>query len=136
MPRTAKTSSPITSEPTASPATPSKPRKVAKSAPSSRPSAAKRTKAELLESLVNPVAKIVPGYGLVSITMKDGSNHTGALFKEDKTAVSLRLADSTEKKLPRAQITMQTPPVSMMPTHARHPHPTRGFVTSSPTSAA
>jgi putative membrane-bound dehydrogenase-like protein len=74
-----------------------------------------RTKAELLESLVNPVAKIVPGYGLVSITMKDGSNHAGALFKEDKTAVTLRLADSTEKKLPRAQITMQTPPVSMMP---------------------
>jgi putative membrane-bound dehydrogenase-like protein len=74
-----------------------------------------RTKAELLESLVNPVAKIVPGYGLVSITMKDGSNHAGALFKEDKTAVTLRLADGTEKKLPRAQITMQTPPVSMMP---------------------
>lgn len=74
-----------------------------------------RTKAELLESLVNPVAKIVPGYGLVSITMKDGSNHAGALFKEDKTAVTLRLADGAEKKLPRAQITMQTPPVSMMP---------------------
>jgi putative membrane-bound dehydrogenase-like protein len=74
-----------------------------------------RTKAELLESLVNPVAKIVPGYGLVSITMKDGSNHAGALFKEDKTAVTLRLADGTEKKLARAQITMQTPPVSMMP---------------------
>ena len=74
-----------------------------------------RTKAELLESLVNPVAKIVPGYGLVSTTMKDGSNHAGALFKEDKTAVTLRLADGTEKKLARAQITMQTPPVSMMP---------------------
>lgn len=74
-----------------------------------------RTKAELLESLVNPVAKIVPGYGLVSITMKDGSNLAGGLFKEDKTAVTLRLADGTEKKLTRAQISMQTPPVSMMP---------------------
>ena len=74
-----------------------------------------RTKAELLESLVNPVAKIVPGYGLVSITMKDGSNLAGGLFKEDKAAITLRLADGTEKKLLRAQITMQTPPVSMMP---------------------
>ncbi len=74
-----------------------------------------RTKAELLESLVNPVAKIVPGYGLVSITMNNGSNLAGGLFKEDKTSVTLRLADGTEKKLPRAQITMQTPPVSMMP---------------------
>jgi putative membrane-bound dehydrogenase-like protein len=76
---------------------------------------AQRTKAELLESLINPVAKIVPGYGLVSITMKDGSNLAGGLFKEDKTTVTLRLADGTEKKLPRGQITMQTPPVSMMP---------------------
>lgn len=74
-----------------------------------------RTKAELLESLLNPVAKIVPGYGLVSVTMKDGANHAGALYKEDKTSITLRLADGSEKKLPRAQITMQTPPVSMMP---------------------
>jgi putative membrane-bound dehydrogenase-like protein len=74
-----------------------------------------RSKAELLESLLNPVAKIVPGYGLVSVTLKDGTNHAGALYKEDKTTLTLRLADGTEKKLPRAQITMQTPPVSMMP---------------------
>ncbi len=74
-----------------------------------------RTRAELLESLVNPVAKIVPGYGLVSITMKDGSNLAGGLLKEDKATVTLRLADGTEKKIPRAQISMQTPPISMMP---------------------
>lgn len=74
-----------------------------------------RTRAELLESLVNPVAKIAPGYGLVSVTLKDGSNLAGALYKEDKTTLTLRLADGTEKKLPRAQIAMQTPPVSMMP---------------------
>lgn len=74
-----------------------------------------RTPVELLESLVNPVAKIVPGYGLVSITLKDGSNIAGALAKEDKTTVTIRLADGTEKKVQRAQVTMQTPPVSMMP---------------------
>ena len=33
---------------------------------------AQRSRAELLESLVNPVAKIAPGYGLVSVTLKDG----------------------------------------------------------------
>lgn len=74
-----------------------------------------RSRVELLESLINPVAKIVAGYGLVSVTMKDGSNHAGALAKEDKASVTLRLADGSEKKLPRSQITMQTPPVSMMP---------------------
>jgi len=74
-----------------------------------------RTRAELLESLVNPIAKIAPGYGLVSITLKDGSNLAGALDKEDKTTVTLRLGDGTQKKVPRPEIAMQTPPVSMMP---------------------
>lgn len=74
-----------------------------------------RSKADLLESLVNPVAKIAPGYGLVSVSLKDGSNIAGALYQEDKTSVTIRLADGTEKKLPRSQIAMQTPPVSMMP---------------------
>lgn len=83
--------------------------------PSLRIIGGQRSRAELLESLVNPVAKIVPGYGLVSVTMKDGGSHAGALFKEDKSSITLRLADGTEKKLPRAQVTMQTPPVSMMP---------------------
>ena len=74
-----------------------------------------RSRSELLESLLNPVAKIVPGYGFVSVTLKDGSSLAGALAKEDKTAVTLRLADGTEKKLTRTEIAMQTPPVSMMP---------------------
>ncbi|MCX6854478.1 MAG: c-type cytochrome, partial [Verrucomicrobia bacterium] len=74
-----------------------------------------RTRAELLESLVNPIAKIAPGYGLVSITLKDGSNLAGALYKEDKASVTLRLGDGSEKKVSRPDITMQTPPVSMMP---------------------
>lgn len=74
-----------------------------------------RSKAELLESLVNPVAKIAPGYGLVSVTLKDGTNLSGALAKEEKTTVTIRLADGSDRKLPREQISMQTPPISMMP---------------------
>ncbi len=74
-----------------------------------------RTRADLLESLLNPVAKIVPGYGLVSITLKDGTNLAGALYKEDATSITLRQADGTEKKLARDQITLQTPPISVMP---------------------
>lgn len=76
---------------------------------------AQRSKAELLESVVNPVAKIAPGYGLVSVTMKDGANLAGALAKEDKTSVTIRQADGAEKKLDRNLIAMQTPPISMMP---------------------
>ncbi|HEY1082684.1 MAG TPA: PVC-type heme-binding CxxCH protein [Prosthecobacter sp.] len=74
-----------------------------------------RSKAELLESLVNPVAKIAPGYGMVSVTLKDGTNIAGALAKEDKASITVRLADGTEKKLARTEVAMQTPPISMMP---------------------
>jgi putative membrane-bound dehydrogenase-like protein len=74
-----------------------------------------RTRAQLLESLVNPVAQIVPGYGLVSITLKDGSNIAGGLVKEDKKAVTVRLATGQEQAVPKAEITLQTPPVSVMP---------------------
>lgn len=74
-----------------------------------------RSKENLLESLVNPVAEIAPGYGMVSVTLKDGSNLAGTLSKEEKSSITIRLGDGTEKKLPRSQIAMQTPPISMMP---------------------
>jgi quinoprotein glucose dehydrogenase len=74
-----------------------------------------RSKADLLESLVNPVAKIAPGYGMVSVTLKDGGNLAGTLMKEDKDSLTVRLADGSEKKLLRTQVAMQTPPISMMP---------------------
>jgi len=74
-----------------------------------------RTRAELLESLVNPVAKIASGYGFVSVSLKDGKSIAGALSQEDKSAITLRLADGTTKEIPREEIAMQTPPVSMMP---------------------
>lgn len=74
-----------------------------------------RTRAELLESIVNPVAKIASGFGLVSVYLKDGSNLSGMLLEEDKSAITLRMADGSQKKLDRDDINMQTPPVSMMP---------------------
>jgi quinoprotein glucose dehydrogenase len=83
--------------------------------PSLKTIGSQRTKENLLESLVNPVAQIAPGYGLVSVTLKDGTNLAGGLSKEDRSSITIRLADGTEKKLLRNQISMQTPPISMMP---------------------
>ncbi|HYF35792.1 MAG TPA: PVC-type heme-binding CxxCH protein [Prosthecobacter sp.] len=74
-----------------------------------------RTRAALLESLVNPVAQIVPGYGLISVTLKDGSNLAGGLLKQDKKSLTLRMADGATKTVLRTDITFQTPPVSVMP---------------------
>ncbi|HRJ08465.1 MAG TPA: c-type cytochrome [Prosthecobacter sp.] len=74
-----------------------------------------RARAELLESLVNPVAQIAEGYGLVSLTLKDGGSHAGSLVSESDKAVRLRLPDGALKEIPREIILAQTPPVSVMP---------------------
>lgn len=76
---------------------------------------AQRDRAHLLESLVNPVAHITEGYGLVSLTLKDGSSHAGGLVSQTDKAVRIRLPDGALKELPRASIATQTPPVSVMP---------------------
>ena len=69
----------------------------------------------LLDSLLNPAATVAPGYGLVSVTLKDGKNLSGTLDKEDPKQVRLRMADASIKTIPRAQIATMTPPMSIMP---------------------
>jgi putative heme-binding domain-containing protein len=69
----------------------------------------------LLESLLNPLAVVAPGYGLVSITLKNGKSLSGALDKEDATQIILRSPDGKTQKVPRDQIATSTPPISVMP---------------------
>lgn len=76
---------------------------------------AQRDRAYLLESLINPGAKIAPGYGLISIRLKNGADVAGSLAKEEPGAVSVKLADGALKEVQRDQIATQTPPVSVMP---------------------
>ena len=72
-------------------------------------------RAALLESLLNPAAKIATGFGLVSVNLKDNSAVTGTLAKETPTAVTVRLFDGTMRTVPRADIANQAPSVSIMP---------------------
>ncbi|MCX6953376.1 MAG: hypothetical protein NTV51_14585, partial [Verrucomicrobia bacterium] len=72
-------------------------------------------RAYLLESLLDPAAKIAVGFGMVGVTLKDGTVVTGTLAKETPAAVTVRLFDGTMKTVPRADIANQTPPVSIMP---------------------
>ena len=74
-----------------------------------------KDRAYLLESLLNPIAKVAPGYGLVSITLKDGKNVSGGLEKEDEKQMVLRMADGKTQTIARDLIATATPPVSVMP---------------------
>jgi quinoprotein glucose dehydrogenase len=69
----------------------------------------------ILESLVLPQAKITPGFGVASATLKDGSTITGAPKAETPTALTLLLADGKESVIQKSSIVSQTPAVSPMP---------------------
>ena len=72
-------------------------------------------RAYLLESLLVPSAKIAIGYGLVGVTLKDGSVVSGTLARENAKTVTVRLFDGATRTLQRADIANQTAPVSIMP---------------------
>jgi putative heme-binding domain-containing protein len=83
--------------------------------PNLRAVGAQNPREYLLESLLDPAAKIAIGYGLVGITTRDGGQITGTLASETPKAVTVRLLDGTRKTVPRDQITHQTDPVTVMP---------------------
>jgi quinoprotein glucose dehydrogenase len=75
----------------------------------------------ILQSLVNPSAVLVPGYGITLLTLKNGESVGGTLLKEDAKAVILKLpnpekpAELMEREIPLADIATRQPPISAMP---------------------
>lgn len=70
----------------------------------------------LLDSIVNPGAHIAPGYGTVSLTLKDSTFVAGTLSKETKKNVTIADLTSGEKTTHlRTQIAEMTLPISTMP---------------------
>lgn len=70
----------------------------------------------LLESLVKPNAHIAPGYGMVSVTLKDGTIAAGNLHKENKKHVIISdLTSGKKTTYLRSKIAEVTRPISTMP---------------------
>jgi putative membrane-bound dehydrogenase-like protein len=74
-----------------------------------------RTPAELAESLVNPSAKIVPGFGLETLTLRSGEVLTGSVVSETKTTLRVRQTDGVLKDVPVPSVASRTQPLSIMP---------------------
>jgi putative membrane-bound dehydrogenase-like protein len=83
--------------------------------PTLRQIGAQRTKAEIAESLIEPSAKIVAGFGIESIVLKDGTSLAGSVVKESAKTLEVRLPDGKTQKLAVSAIASRTPPVSVMP---------------------
>ena len=69
----------------------------------------------LLESLVNPGAVVAMGFGVTTVTLQNGSVIAGTLLAENANTTTIKLADGTEQKIPRATIANRTPEMSAMP---------------------
>lgn len=69
----------------------------------------------ILESLLNPLATVAPGYGLITLTLKDGKTLSAILDKEDAKQIRLKLPDGKLQTVPLNQIASRTPPISVMP---------------------
>lgn len=69
----------------------------------------------ILESLVEPQAKITPGYGMMSVQTKAGVSVAGALKEETPETLTLILPDKTETSVKVSEIESRTTPMSTMP---------------------
>jgi len=70
----------------------------------------------ILESIVNPSAKLTPGYSPIAVTMDDGAIVSGMLMKETETEVVVRNMETEENTvLKRENIATLPPAMSTMP---------------------
>ncbi|MEA1785266.1 HEAT repeat domain-containing protein [Arenibacter sp. GZD96] len=70
---------------------------------------------QLLQALVEPSARLAPGYGTVSLTLTDGQNVTGILLEEHADELILKTAEAEPMEIPLGRIAKRTNLPSSMP---------------------
>lgn len=73
------------------------------------------TREQLLEALVEPSARLAPGYGTVSLTLKDGQTVTGLLAQETAEELTLKTTDAEPLRVPVGRIAKRENLPSSMP---------------------
>jgi putative heme-binding domain-containing protein len=72
---------------------------------------------QLLESLIDPSARIAPGFGVVSVTLTNGQRVDGVLREETDTALVLAVGESGQdtRRIARSEIAERSSAASAMP---------------------
>lgn len=73
------------------------------------------TRQEILQAMVDPTARLAPGYGVVTLTLKDGSEVFGKLDKESDKELVLITSDAEPLKIPLERIAKRKNIPSSMP---------------------
>ncbi|UTF59361.1 HEAT repeat domain-containing protein [Gilvimarinus sp. DA14] len=73
------------------------------------------TREQLLEAMVDPGARIAPGFGNTTVTLKDGSVVEGMFAAEADASITVKSSDGKEHTIARSDIAEQTFSPSGMP---------------------
>lgn len=77
--------------------------------------ATRLTRPQLLEALVNPSARLSPGYGMVTITGKDGKTISGILQEETTSTLKIKSGDDMPLVIAKDQVEKRVNAASSMP---------------------
>lgn len=77
------------------------------------------TREELLEALIEPSARLAPGYGSVNLTLTDGQNVTGVPIMENSKELLLRTSEAEPMRVPKGRIQKRENSISAMPAVGR-----------------
>jgi putative heme-binding domain-containing protein len=77
--------------------------------------AARLTREQLLESLINPSARIAPGFGTITVELKDGKKLSGILQEEKAGTVRLKIGSKPDTLIQANSISKKTYGASSMP---------------------
>jgi putative heme-binding domain-containing protein len=70
---------------------------------------------QILESLIEPSARLAPGYGNTTVTLKDGQVISGILEEETKDELILRTSDAEPMEIAISRIEKRENGLSAMP---------------------
>lgn len=77
--------------------------------------AARLSKEQLLEALIEPSARIAPGFGIVTVELNNGKSVAGILQDDRAEAIVLKVGDRPDTVINKSNITKQTGAPSSMP---------------------
>jgi putative heme-binding domain-containing protein len=77
------------------------------------------TREQLLESLIEPSARLAPGFGSVTLTLKDGQVVKGVLIEENEHEILLRTSEAEPMEVQLKRIKKRENAISSMPAMGR-----------------
>ncbi|RYC67094.1 HEAT repeat domain-containing protein [Spirosoma sordidisoli] len=73
------------------------------------------TREQLLEAVINPSARLAPGFGTTTLALKDGKTISGIIQGETATELTIKAGDQPDAVISKSQIVTRTDSPSSMP---------------------